>query len=93
MSHSLAPLGIKTYQVAVLSKQTKDESNPATAATQTTGPRLEARRSENKIKEWSEPAAEERKDGDERHSLKRSRFFTSPSEGQEESEKNGRETR
>lgn len=37
-----------------------------------------------KTKEWSEPAAEERKDGDERHSLKRSRFFTSPSEGQEE---------
>lgn len=45
---SLAPLGIKTYQVVVLSKTNKDESNPATATTQTTEPRLEARRSENK---------------------------------------------
>jgi hypothetical protein len=92
LSNPPCPLGIKTYQVVVLSKTNKVRIEPGDGDTNNGS---EARSpKKRKTKEWSEPAAEERKDGDERHSLKRSRFFTSPSEGQEERrQKNGLRTR
>ena len=92
---SLSPLSVlRLNQAVVLSKTNKVRIEPGDGDDTNNGSEARSPKKRKKTKEWSEPAAEERKDGDERHSFKRSRFFTSPSEGQEErGQKNGRGTR